>query len=476
MDQTRCVSNSSLITYHSSFIIHHSLFLVVNHFPLKYRTAGKGLPPQPIRLDIPGWAGTAAKMEDGSVPQPWHCNPFVEGSTYGLELIYPYETACHVINDGGAVRIEWDYARERDSGVSGNEFVQFAPNHYGFNTSLDLQAPAGHVLRLEPHPRYFTDRTGTTPCPIIGNLQTEWWPKLFFVAFTAPLTGQRHIFRRGEPYAQIIVVPERASYGIQPMTAEEEDDRLSLEARLSSATDYVAEHSWTDHRGQPFNNKYKVLTRIFHSGGVAAVRRAILSGEQQLYAALPADATVEQALETARKLHQSGQFAESRAICYELLNRDPKLGDALHLLAASALAAQSPMLAVECLAKAVAAHPNSDRYFNDLGIAWLAAGRPDEAARAFERASQLQPRRPDVMANLAEALAQCGRLAEAEAAIERACAMAPAHPVVCFRAAAVHERAGRREQARHYYAQALLAQPNFAEARRRLDALERGGD
>ena len=99
----------------------------MNHFPLKYRTAGKGLPPQPIRLDIPGWAGTAAKMEDGSAPQPWHCNPFVEGSTYGLELIYPYETECQVINDKGAVRIEWDYARERDSGASGNETLSPMP-------------------------------------------------------------------------------------------------------------------------------------------------------------------------------------------------------------------------------------------------------------------------------------------------------------------------------------------------------------
>jgi tetratricopeptide (TPR) repeat protein len=433
----------------------------VNHFPLKYRTAGKGLPPQPIRLEIPGWAGTVAKMEVGSVPQPWHCNPFVEGSTYGLELLYPYETECHIINEGGAVRIEWDYARERDGGVSGNEFVQFAPNHYGFNTSLDLQAPPGYVLRLEPHPRYFTDRSGTTPCPIIGNLQTEWWPKVFFVAFSAPLAGQRHIFRRSEPYAQVIVVPQRVTYGVQPMTAEEADDRLALEARLSSAAGYIAEHTWTDHRGQPFNNKYKVLTRIFHTGGADAVRRAILSGVQEL--------------ETARELHQAGRFAESRAICYELLNRDPVLGDALHLLAASAMQAQSPMLAVECLTKAVAAHPNSDRYWNDLGIAWLAAGRADEALSAFERASQLQPSRADVLANLAEALALVGRGGEAEAAIERACALAPASPVVCFRAAAIHQRAGRRERARHYYAQALAAQPNFAEARRRLEELDRTG-
>lgn len=438
---------------------------------LKYRTHGKALPPRPIRLEIPGWAGDASKMEDGSTPQPWHCNPFVEGVTYGLELLYPYDSECQVINDHGKVRIEWDFAREQAAGVTGREFVQFAPDHYGFNSSLDVQAPPGYVLRIEPHPRCSTDRSGTVPEAIIGNLQTEWWPKMFFVVFKAPLPRHRHIFRKGEGYAQIIVVPQRAAYEIEPMTADEAADRLALETTLTSASEHIAEHTWRDHLGQTFNNKYKVLTRIFHSGGVEAVREAICSGMTELTSLLPAEATVEDALAAAREQHRAGRSAEARAICYKLLEQDPNLGDALHLLAASALQAQSPLLAVECLQKAVAAHPSSDRYLNDLGLAWLAAGCAEEALRAFEQARQLRPDRADVVANLAEALASSGRLDQALAAVERAYAIAPANPIVCFRAGAIYERLGRVPDARRMYAEALEAQPNFTEARRCLERL-----
>jgi hypothetical protein len=95
---------------------------------IKYSTAGKALPPRPIRVEVPGWGGSPdRKKVDGSEPEPWHCPPFVEASTYGLELLYQYETECHVINDGGTIRFEWDTARE-PGGVAGDgEFGLFAP-------------------------------------------------------------------------------------------------------------------------------------------------------------------------------------------------------------------------------------------------------------------------------------------------------------------------------------------------------------
>ena len=86
---------------------------------VKYSTYSKATPPQPIRIKAPGWAGAADKMEDGSPGQPWHCLPFVEGAAYGLELVYPYENECHVVNDGGKVRFEWDFANEPGGGVTG---------------------------------------------------------------------------------------------------------------------------------------------------------------------------------------------------------------------------------------------------------------------------------------------------------------------------------------------------------------------
>ena len=58
---------------------------------IKYRTWGRGLPPRPIKLDIPGWAGQPYKMQNDSIPQPWHCLPFISASIYGLELIWNFE-------------------------------------------------------------------------------------------------------------------------------------------------------------------------------------------------------------------------------------------------------------------------------------------------------------------------------------------------------------------------------------------------
>src|SRR5271167_499447 len=119
----------------------------------EYSAYAKALPPQAIRMAGVKWGGPPEKMEDGSEPQPWHCLPFVEGSTYGLELIYPYETECQVVHDGATIRIDFDYANEPGGGLSDSEFKAFSPvraaKYYLFNTRLDLQPPPGHVLRTE---------------------------------------------------------------------------------------------------------------------------------------------------------------------------------------------------------------------------------------------------------------------------------------------------------------------------------------
>src|SRR5947208_596092 len=99
----------------------------MDHLPIKYSTYASALPPRPIRLAVGDWSGTSAKMEDGSDPQPWHCLPFVEGSTHGLELIYPYEVECQVVNDSGIVRFDWDYAKEPGGELTGAEFLLFSP-------------------------------------------------------------------------------------------------------------------------------------------------------------------------------------------------------------------------------------------------------------------------------------------------------------------------------------------------------------
>jgi hypothetical protein len=242
---------------------------------LRYRTWFKGVPPRRIRLELPGWAGPSRAHGDGAPAQPWHCQPFVDGSTYGLELVYPFATECRVSRDeGGALRFDGDFSAElaaADEESPAHPFTTFAADHYGFTSSLDLLPPPGYALRLEPHPRFFTDLTGTVPVAVPGHIQ-RYWPRIFFVVFKAPPPGTAHVFRKGEPYAQLLVVPSTPAYRLTEMTAEEAEDRAAQERQVGSLGWLLAKHIWRSAAGHWFDDKYKQLLRIFRSGGLPAVR------------------------------------------------------------------------------------------------------------------------------------------------------------------------------------------------------------
>jgi hypothetical protein len=237
---------------------------------VRFRTWYKGLPPQPIKLKIPGWAGDSHDHSDGAKPQPWHCPPFVDGSTYGLELLYPFKSECKVVNDGGVVKFEGDFSSEQTEGIKWPPFDVFAPGHYGFTSSLDIVGPPGYIIRVEPHPRYYTDTTWTCPCAVPGHIQSEWWSRIFFVVFKSPPPGNYHIFRYKEPYAQILILPKRVSYDICPMDYEETKARNNLDNLINHADKTLADNNWVDHEGHHFNDKYKVLGRVYAKGGQPA--------------------------------------------------------------------------------------------------------------------------------------------------------------------------------------------------------------
>jgi len=244
---------------------------------VKWRTWGKGGPPAPIKLSIPGWAGDHHSHETGSTPQPWHCVPFIEGSTYGLELIYPFETETRVINDDGKILFDGDFSKEcMWEGSFVTPFSNFAPGHFGFTSSLDIEVPEEHVVRLEPHPRFFTDTTGHCPIAVPGHIQ-PWWCRIFFVVFKAPSVGQMHIFRKNEPYAQILVVPKKVNYEIKKMTDEEIIERKTIETLIDKNRTLIAKHSWIDNAGNHFDDKYKQMQKVFNKSGKDGLNKFLCS-------------------------------------------------------------------------------------------------------------------------------------------------------------------------------------------------------
>lgn len=235
---------------------------------IKYRTWGKGLPPQLIKLQIPGWAGDPDKPADGAKPQPYFCLPWVQGSTYGLELIYPFDTETKVTFDGEKIHFKGDFTQECTwSENPSPPFSNFAPGHYGFTSSLNLIFPEEYILRLEPHPRFFTDLTGECPIAVPGHLH-HWWPKIFFVVFKSPRIGEAHIFRKNEPYAQILFVPKKPVYVIEEMNAVEKLQQQQAENNISDLKEFIVKHSWKDHLGNQFDDKYKQMQAAHHQNGI----------------------------------------------------------------------------------------------------------------------------------------------------------------------------------------------------------------
>lgn len=241
---------------------------------MRYRLLGKGLAPQKLKLEKPGWSGTNEPPMDGSMPQPWHCAPFVDGASYGFELLYPYDTECRVTTNGGRVLVDADFSSERVSGTVWPPLLSTNPGHYSFGSLVDIAVPDGWLLRVEPHPRYFTDTTGTVAAAVIGNLRTTWWPMFLFLTFKAPLLGQTHVFRRGDPVAQVLAVP-RDSLSLEPMDVSTAQERERYAQTLMNQRTALAKRRWCSADGLAFDDVYRQLARVERSEGQTGVYRVI---------------------------------------------------------------------------------------------------------------------------------------------------------------------------------------------------------
>lgn len=229
---------------------------------VKYRLHGSRPLPQPIKIRIPGWAGAREPRADGSHEQPWHCAPFTESATYGLELLYPFDEELRVTSENGTVRLDADWGEARDPELMWPPFRTFGADYYSYQISLDLEAPSGWAIRVEPHPRYFTDPSNTTPLAVPALIRSEWWPMMFFCIFKAPAPGAVHIFRKNEPFISFIAIPSEPDLQLVPMTEEEAAQREMRSRRLARSRDDLALGTkWTSSTNTIFDATYRNMAR-----------------------------------------------------------------------------------------------------------------------------------------------------------------------------------------------------------------------
>jgi len=250
---------------------------------IKYRIWYNGVPPKPIKLQIPGWSGELNEHKSGDKPMPWHCIPFVEGATYGLEIYYCFDSECHVKNINGNIVFEGDFSEEQKKipDIPMPPFTTFAPGHFGMSSCLDISVPENYILRTEPHPNFYTDETNTVPCCIPGHLQSEWWSKIFFLVFKNPQPNQTLIFKKNQPIAQLLILPRKTKYKIEKMTAEEIKERNFIDNSIEMHGKKISQNNWYDYKGNNFNDKYKVLSTVYSKKGLNGVVETLKSLEDK---------------------------------------------------------------------------------------------------------------------------------------------------------------------------------------------------
>lgn len=211
---------------------------------------------------------------------------------------------------------------------------------------------------------------------------------------------------------------------------------------------------------------------------------------------------ISEALQSAVRYQQSGQFSEAEALCRKILAALPDQPDTLHLLAiihaqtkrfqlandyfrqaiaqaparadfignyANALWEQGSIEeAIDHCERSLAINANQAEVLNVLGNAYLAQYRHEKAAECFRQALQLRPQYPHALNNLGNALQKMNKTAEAIQCYQRALELRSDYSEACNNLGQALKTLGRIDEARDQFRNALQLTPGFNQARHNL--------
>ena len=85
---------------------------------------------------------------------------------------------------------------------------------------------------------------------------------MFFCVFKSPAEGRTHIFRPGEPFMQIMVIPEEAPFELEPMGEDEAAERELQSRRIYANRPTLGKGTeWTSATDTVFDGTYRHLHR-----------------------------------------------------------------------------------------------------------------------------------------------------------------------------------------------------------------------
>jgi tetratricopeptide (TPR) repeat protein len=166
----------------------------------------------------------------------------------------------------------------------------------------------------------------------------------------------------------------------------------------------------------------------------------------------------------ALRSHQSGQLAEAERRYRDILARDPRHADSLHLLGVLTHQRGQHSSAVELIGQAIALRDNVPFFHNNRGLALKELGNIDAAAADYERALALKPDYVEALSNLGNLRLMQGRLDEAIGCFKRALAHNPDYAEAQMNLGNALREQGKADEAIARYERAIVLRPDYAEA------------
>ncbi|MFK4724962.1 putative O-linked N-acetylglucosamine transferase (SPINDLY family) [Bradyrhizobium niftali] len=193
-----------------------------------------------------------------------------------------------------------------------------------------------------------------------------------------------------------------------------------------------------------------------NSGGARAFQNARLQKKLMKQA----DAVIS----AAAAAYGQGRYAETEALCREILKALPDHVDAMHLLGMCAHDGRRLEEAQQLLERVIALDPRLHDAHNNLATVHFDLGDFQEARRCQERAIALKPNFAVALTNLGNTLMHLGQYEQALELHERAIKIKPDYADAFCNRGMVEILLGQIMRAKESFDRALLFQPRHAEA------------
>ncbi|WP_339026382.1 tetratricopeptide repeat protein [Bradyrhizobium symbiodeficiens] len=169
-------------------------------------------------------------------------------------------------------------------------------------------------------------------------------------------------------------------------------------------------------------------------------------------------------ISAAASAYGQGRYAESEALCRQIVQAVPDHFDATHLLGLSVQQGGRLVEAQHLLERAIAIDPRSHEAHHNLAAVHLSLQKFEAARACQERAIALKPNFPPALAGLGNALLQMNLPEQAIELYDRAIALKPDNADALCNRGLAELALGRLDRAKQSFERALLFQPRHAEA------------